>query len=234
MIQFNIKLDNFYCLQITDIQTNRDDKISQLFGEETTIWYLGADNIKYTEIFLARFWKSKSAAESTIRKISRIGSTPKNEIIFKILEFNREEFLKLMPDDSDIRWVNNYVSLRNKELRNKERNYLKKEKAFRGQYKATDAYKYPKDWYYWKPCRNCGLKPLVWEFNNGLSTACGCGRNEYDHFSIHSESIMSYVKRNNGSALGYNNDSLRMNWNQWVETGEILFDIKKEVDSGKW
>ena len=55
----------------------------------------------------------------------------------------------------------------------------------------------------------------MWEFNNGRSTACGCGKNEYDHHSIHAESIMSYVTRNDGSALGYNTSELRMNWNQW-------------------
>ena len=34
----------------------------------------------------------------------------------------------------------------------------------------------------WLVCPNCNLKPLVWEFNNGRSTACGCGENEYNHF----------------------------------------------------
>ena len=91
-----------------------------------------------------------------------------------------------------------------------------------GKYKCISAYAIPKDVDQWLQCPNCGLRPLVWEFNNGSSTACGCGRNEYDHFSIHTESIMSYISRNNGSALNYRSDGLRQNWNHWAATGEEL------------
>lgn len=41
-----------------------------------------------------------------------------------------------------------------------------------GKYKAISAYKIPKDIDMWLVCPNCNLKPLVWEFNNGRSTAC--------------------------------------------------------------
>jgi hypothetical protein len=74
----------------------------------------------------------------------------------------------------------------------------------------------------------------VWEFNNGRSTACGCGKNEYDHHSIHAESIMSFVTRNNGSALGYNTSELRMNWNQWVKTGQDFFKEQKKLNDKLW
>jgi hypothetical protein len=33
---------------------------------------------------------------------------------------------------------------------------------------------------------------------------------------------MSWVTRHNGSALDYDSDKLRKNWNHWVETGEEL------------
>lgn len=89
-------------------------------------------------------------------------------------------------------------------------------------YKATSAFKIPKNVEKWLKCPNCKLYPLAWEFDNGRYTACGCGRNEYDSFSICSESIMSHMNRHNGSALGYDADRLRKNWNYWVETGEIL------------
>jgi len=91
-----------------------------------------------------------------------------------------------------------------------------------GKYKAISAYKIPNKPEEWLNCPNCGLKPLVWEFNNGRSTACGCGENQYRNFSIYSESIMSWVTRHNGSALDYDSDKLRKNWNHWVETGEEL------------
>jgi hypothetical protein len=103
-----------------------------------------------------------------------------------------------------------------------------------GKYKCISAYKIPKDIDKWLDCTNCGLKPLTWEFNNGRSTGCGCGENEYDHFSIWAESIMSHVGRNKGSALEYDSHELRKNWNHWVETGEELVTRKKLLEDGKW
>lgn len=103
-----------------------------------------------------------------------------------------------------------------------------------GKYKCISAYKIPDDFYLWSKCPNCNLYPLVWEFNNGKSTACGCGENEYRHFSIHSESIMSYVTRNNGSALGYDSKKLRINWNYWVDTGIELESHEKLKKENRW
>ena len=103
-----------------------------------------------------------------------------------------------------------------------------------GKYKCISAYLIPRDHEGWLECPDCGLKPLVWEFNNGSSTACGCGRNEYDHHSIWSESIMSYVTRNGGSALGWDSDGLRKNWNHWVLTGEELCSRDFLIKNGRW
>ncbi len=103
-----------------------------------------------------------------------------------------------------------------------------------GKYKCISAYQIPKDVDKWKACPNCGLIPLTWEFNNGRSTACGCGENEYKHFSIWAESIMSHVKRNGGSALEYDAFELRKNWNHWVETGEEKLTRQQLLDEGKW
>lgn len=103
-----------------------------------------------------------------------------------------------------------------------------------GKYKCISAYKIPeRDLDEWLSCPNCGLKPLIWVFNNGRSTACGCGRNEYGHFSIRAESIMSYVTRNNGSALEYKSDGLKNNWNHWVLTGEIETHESLQL-KGQW
>jgi hypothetical protein len=224
---FTFKRPFFYCLKVTDIETNRDDRISQLFGEKFEIWYLGPNNSKVQEIYHARFWKDKKSAENAGIVVKR--KSP--DVIYEVLEFDREEFIKLIPDTNQ---NNNYVIIRNIKLKRQEIHYSKREKEFLSKYKCIDSYKEPEHWNEWLKCPNCDLRPLVWTFNNGSSTACGCGKNEYDHFSIHSESIMSYVKRNNGSALGYPRYGLRDNWNQWVETGEISFDIKKEVPLGKW
>lgn len=103
-----------------------------------------------------------------------------------------------------------------------------------GRYKCISAYKIPNKPEEWLPCPNCDLKPLTWEFNNGSSTACGCGENEYNHFSIWTESIMSYVERNGGSALNYKSNGLRDNWNHWVETGEELESHKSLIEVGRW
>jgi hypothetical protein len=103
-----------------------------------------------------------------------------------------------------------------------------------GKYKCISAYTIPKDVEEWLPCPNCGLRPLTWEFNNGSGTACGCGESEYTHFSIHAESIMSFVSRNDGSALHYRSDGLRYNWNHWVTTGEELESHSFLRELGRW
>lgn len=103
-----------------------------------------------------------------------------------------------------------------------------------GRYKCISAYKIPKDADDWLPCPNCGLRPLTWEFNNGSSTACGCGESEYRHFSIHAESIMSFVSRNNGSALFYPSNGLRDNWNHWVLNKEDLEPREELIRLGRW
>lgn len=101
-------------------------------------------------------------------------------------------------------------------------------------YKCISAYKIPDKPEEWMTCPNCGLKPLIWEFNNGRSTACGCGENEYRHFSIHAESIMSWVTRHSGSALDYDSDKLKNNWNHWVQTGEELDTHSSLSEKGFW
>lgn len=84
----------------------------------------------------------------------------------------------------------------------------------------------------WLPCPRCGLRPLVWEFDNGRFTACGCGTDCYSHWSVRAESIMSVIKRsdNGKSAEVYDIDELKNNWNHWVRTGEILFT----PGNGRW
>ena len=85
----------------------------------------------------------------------------------------------------------------------------------------------------WDKCPNCGLRPRQWCFDNGRRTGCGCGHNNYDHFSIHAESIMSVYKRT-GSSVEYDTDELRKNWNHWCRTGEVLFEHASKRTDGRW
>ena len=104
--------------------------------------------------------------------------------------------------------------------------------AHSGHY-CIDAYEYPAG--EWESCPCCGLKPKVWNFDNGRSTACGCWKSRYDHFSIHAESIMSVHKRTDGKKMTeYDSDALRVNWNHWCKTGQVLFKHASKRDDGRW
>jgi hypothetical protein len=87
---------------------------------------------------------------------------------------------------------------------------------------CIDAYEDPPAEQQWDNCPCCGLRPKVWTFDNGRSTACGCWDNTYKHHSIMAESIMSVYKRT-GRTQEYDSDGLRKNWNHWCKTGKILF-----------
>lgn len=103
-------------------------------------------------------------------------------------------------------------------------------------YYAITAYKKVDDPDNWEICPNCNLLPKIWIFDNGRSTACGCGESNYRHFSIHAESIASSMKHSyNGQSLAdYNCDELRNNWNHWCKTGKILFEHANKRTDGKW
>lgn len=219
------KRDKFYYYEIGDKSVIRDNQLSELFGEEVKKMYYSP--IGPTEfIYCAKFWKDKDAAHRflNIRKTNH-----------QLIEIDREEFIKLIPDKSEVgesvndeRFIKNYTS------KKQEEKYSKVWNEYRQKYKAISAYKKVNNPQFWLPCKDCGLIPLVWEFNNGRSTACGCGENEYRHHSVNAESIMSYVKRNNGSALGFISDELRMNWNQWVKTGQDVYGQMKQNNPQIW
>ena len=103
-------------------------------------------------------------------------------------------------------------------------------------YKAISDYKEVDNPDDWLCCPICGVKPIVWEFDNGRSTACGCGENEYNHFSIHAESINSVIKHseNGMSSLKHDTKALMTNWIHWVLTKEILFEANQFSLTGRW
>jgi hypothetical protein len=45
---------------------------------------------------------------------------------------------------------------------------------------------------------------------------------------------MSHVTRNGGSALNYNSNKLKINWNYWVKYGEELEPREQLLKEGKW
>ena len=225
------KRDTFYYYEVGDKSVIRDNQLSELFGEEVKLVYYSVNGP--TEfIYCAKFWKDKSSALRFLNTYTLSDQIKNN---YQLREMNREEFIKSIPDKSDVgnlsndeRWIKNYTS------KKQEMKYSKVWEEYRKKYKAIEAYKKVNNPQFWLPCKECGLIPLVWEFNNGRSTACGCGENEDRHHSRHAESIMSFVKRNNGSALGFISDELRMNWNQWVKTGQDVYKQMKENNPEIW
>jgi len=98
-------------------------------------------------------------------------------------------------------------------------------------YFCIPSFQVPEDLNEWDKCPYCGLTPKVWEFNNGRWTACGCWNNEYVHFSVRAESVMSRMERRDTSILNHGHE-LRDNWNHWCRTGEMIFPV--EPDDGRW
>jgi len=125
------------------------------------------------------------------------------------------------------------ISLMKKNINNE--NIIRKMKIDRilDKYKCTDVYKIPENPKYWGECPHCRLRPLVWIFDNGESTACGCGEDDYNHFSIRSESIRSVISRTN-TTIGYDSFKLASNWNDWVRTGEITESAGTLKSRGAW
>lgn len=232
MKYLKLKRETFYYFIVTDLNKIRDDKLSILFDEEKQPTYFLSEcmNRKFTiteDIYMARFWKDKSAALKFGNDLSN--NLNDRSIVLNLQTINRKEFIKKIPDleDSDDA-SSSYIYKRNIKYKKAEMDYLNELNEFMRHYKAISAYEPIADPTKWFNCPKCDLKPIIWTFNNGRSTACGCGENEYRHHSISAESIMSHVTRNGGSAIGYDTDELRKNWNHWCKTGEILFNPNLE------
>lgn len=98
-------------------------------------------------------------------------------------------------------------------------------------YRCIDAYEEVDNPDEWDECPICHLKPLVWEYNNGRHTACGCGESKYKHFSITAPSIMAVARANKGSVLSYDKNELRDNWNKYARQHKYIagtFEVDDE------
>jgi hypothetical protein len=221
------KRDTYYYLEFANKSQVRDNLLSDILGVDHERQYYQSKNFVAripditTKIYLAKFWKDRTSALWCVN----------SSLTFRVVEIGQEEFINLIPDKVDEKDNANY--LRNIKNKRQEIKYLKEWKEFRKKYKCTSAYKKVDNPHNWLPCKNCGLIPLIREFDNGSSTACGCGENDYNHFSIQSESVMSFYKRNKGSIYGFSGH-LGMNWNQWVLTGQDIFKEMKKNNPEIW
>jgi hypothetical protein len=215
------KRDTFYYVILASKEIIRDNKISEILGLDFEEKYASPITGWTTDIWDAKFWKDESAV---IRYVNRNPNS-------KLVKIDRSKFISLIPDN-----VKNPTEryLNNLKIKQEEVEYLKEWTEFRKKYKATDSYVKVKDPENWIPCKSCGLIPLVNEFDNGRWTACGCGENEYNNFSIRAESVMSYYHRRGGDMTGYNTSALKMNWNQWVLTGQDIFKQMKINNPEIW
>lgn len=94
---------------------------------------------------------------------------------------------------------------------------LKQKEDYRWQFMSFDFYKEPEDKEKWIACKECGLTPRVWIFNNGSFAHCVCGEDKYNHkHSVKATPIMYYVKKT-GGFKGYDSDKLRKNWNRYIK-----------------
>jgi hypothetical protein len=220
--KFHFRREVVYYVEIDTRKTLRNKTIAGIIGEQADVFFIGAGkrvgDIETLDINRARFWKDKKSAEWAAKKFP--------DTIQTIKEMSLDDYVNnIDPGDGD-----DYVSKRNQKNLRIEKKYLEEKAEFLKNYKCTGVYKPPTAWDEWLKCPNCKLQPLVWEFDNGSSTACGCGENNYNHFSIHSESVNSLSKH----ISTYTMNRLRDNWNHWVQTGVVLFDIKKERENGRW
>ena len=229
---------DYYYVEITDKVKERNNVIDDILGEEKEENRFLMDRktlLTTTDLKYAYFRQNVSyQIKNEIENMSSIST-------YKLHHLSPKAFIKMMEGEVDFNNGKGGITdprlieyFRNIKKKNKEAKKQEKIKSLRKNYNCIDSYKAVKTPHIWLPCPKCDLIPLTWEFNNGSSTACGCGDNTYNHFSIYAESIMSYIERNNGSVLHYKHNGLRDNWNHWVKTGEILYDNNVEKELGKW
>lgn len=214
--------NEFFYFQVESVYTIRNKGISDLLGDDHhKDEFIGKEDSITSDIRYARFRKKNQPFS--------VSYMLNNDIKMKKLDL--KSFLNLKFEDIP-KGEDDFISLRNKRLIEKEHSLKIKRDKIRTNYKAISSFKpVPKrEYHLWHSCRKCGLKPIIWEYDNGCFTACNCGKNEYDHVSVRSESIMSHLKRNDGSVLDYDSDGLLKEWNHYVETGEMRFKVDFEND----
>lgn len=81
----------------------------------------------------------------------------------------------------------------------------------RWSYAVIDAYVPVPEGKDWATCPRCGVRPRIWEFDNGRFAKCRCS-GKWDPASVSAISIGAVWRRDQNTAA-YDNDELRKNWN---------------------
>jgi len=84
------------------------------------------------------------------------------------------------------------------------------------EYSVIDAYKPLEDDSDWLACPDCGMKPRIWEFDNGRFAKCACDH-KYDPAPVRAKDTMTHHREFDGDFTNYDHDELRNNWNKYIE-----------------
>lgn len=118
--------DNFYYIEVYDIQAMRDIKINSVLesNSKPVVQYLNGSQRSVQvahHIYTALFWKNKFSAEHRIELINK--NCP-GRYSMRILEMDREQFIKSIPDETKLKGYAMFYWKKNKELKNKEATYI--------------------------------------------------------------------------------------------------------------
>lgn len=83
--------------------------------------------------------------------------------LMKVMNIFCKKHIKMENKEQD--FINRYKDVQESIVKAIDKRY---------KYKCIDAYEEPENPMEWLPCPRCGLRPLVWEFDNGRVTAWGC------------------------------------------------------------
>ena len=200
-----LKKREFHYIKLDDQYTRRESAISTILGEGVVDKFISNNRGEITiDLHMVRYWKDLISARR-LRMVNVIHE-----------QISPSEFLKVMEPhiDDDI---DDPTFIKNIRFYHKEIKIQERIKELRSNYKCFDAYEMPSDYMNWNECPVCGLRPMVWEYDNGRSTACGCGNGKYDHFRISAKSVGEYYS----NKWIYDPDELRNNWNQFTKLAKL-------------
>lgn len=81
----------------------------------------------------------------------------------------------------------------------------------------------------WINCPICGIKPFVWEFDNGRYAECDCGE-EYHRENASAIAALPYYNKHQ-TLVDFPDKELRNNWNKLMKIRIRKNKIKKVLDS---
>ena len=122
--------DNFFYLEVWNKSELRDSRISDILDEKVSETYYVNGSLRIlsrvNRIEFVLFWKNKSSAEDRIKSLK--SARPNDKYTYIIKSLNRQEFIDIIPDkiSKDNKEYHKKYWMANKNLKNKEIEYLKK------------------------------------------------------------------------------------------------------------